>query len=98
LILNSRFEAGIHTVTHAKGIPFRFNRTDSMAFTDREIVNVDDMMKQDLELFIKFLWGCLDNGIYLDPSPYETGFLGLAHNEADPDDTVSVFDEVLAGF
>jgi glutamate-1-semialdehyde 2,1-aminomutase len=52
-------------------------------------------MKQDLELFKKFFWGCLDKGIYLAPSPYETGFLSLAHTEADLDDTVSVFEEVL---
>ena len=64
-------------------------------FTDREIVNVNDVMKQDLALFKKFFWGCLAKGIYLAPSPYETGFLSLAHTEADLDDTLTVFDEVL---
>jgi glutamate-1-semialdehyde 2,1-aminomutase len=52
-------------------------------------------MKQDLELFKKLFWGCLAKGIYLAPSPYETGFLSLAHTEADLDDTLTVFDEVL---
>ncbi len=96
--LGAHFEAGLHTVMQAKGIPYRFNRTGSMFclyFTDREIVNVDDVMKQDLELFKKFFWGCLDKGIYIAPSPYETGFLSLAHTEADLDDTLSVFGEVL---
>ena len=97
--LGAHFEAGLHTVMRAKGIPYRFHRTGSMFclyFTGREIVNVDDVMKQDLELFKKFFWGCLDKGIYLAPSPYETGFLSLAHTEADLDDTLSVFGEVLA--
>jgi glutamate-1-semialdehyde 2,1-aminomutase len=97
--LGAHFEAGLHTVMHGKGLPYRFNRVGSMFclyFTDREIVNVDDVMKQDLELFKKFFWGCLDKGIYLAPSPYETGFLSLAHTEADLDDTLSVFSEVLA--
>jgi glutamate-1-semialdehyde 2,1-aminomutase len=40
---------------------------------------------------------CLDKGIYLAPSPYETGFISLAHTEADLDDTLTVFGEVLAG-
>jgi glutamate-1-semialdehyde 2,1-aminomutase len=53
-------------------------------------------MKQDLGLFKKFFWGCLEKGIYLAPSPYETGFLSLAHTEADLDETLGVFDEVLA--
>lgn len=97
--LGAHFEAGIHSLMQAKGIPYNFNRTGSMFclyFTDREIINVSDVMKQDLELFKKFFWGCLEKGIYLAPSPYETGFLSLAHTEADLDDTLSVFDDVLA--
>jgi glutamate-1-semialdehyde 2,1-aminomutase len=98
--LGAHFEAGLRSLMDAKGIPYRFNRTGSMFclfFTDREIVNVNDVMKQDLELFKKFFWGCLDKGIYIAPSPYETGFLSLAHTEADLDDTLTVFDEVLSG-
>ena len=80
-------------------MPYRLNRVGSMFclfFTDREIVNVDDVMKQDLEVFKKLFWGCLDKGIYLAPSPYETGFLSLAHTEADLDDTLGVIEEVMA--
>jgi glutamate-1-semialdehyde 2,1-aminomutase len=65
-------------------------------FTDREIVNVSDVMKQDLDFFRKFFWGCLEKGVYLAPSPYETGFISLAHTEADLDDTLTVFAGVLA--
>jgi glutamate-1-semialdehyde 2,1-aminomutase len=97
--LGAHFEAGLRRLMDAKGIPYRFHRTGSMFclfFTDREIVNVSDVMKQDLGLFKKFFWGCLENGIYLAPSPYETGFLSLAHTEADLDETLGVFDRVLA--
>ncbi|MCW1886814.1 glutamate-1-semialdehyde 2,1-aminomutase [Luteolibacter flavescens] len=97
--LGAHFESGLRSLLDGKGLPYRFNRTGSMFclyFTDREIVNVDDVIKQDLELFKKFFWGCLDKGIYLAPSPYETGFLSLAHTEADLDDTLTVFDEVLS--
>lgn len=96
--LGAHFESGLRQLLDAKGVPHRFNRVGSMFclfFTDREIVNVSDVMKQDLDLFKKFFWGCLDKGIYLAPSPYETGFLSLAHTEADLDDTLSVFEEVL---
>ncbi len=96
--LGAYFEAGLRKLLNEKGIPHRINRVGSMFclfFTDREIVNVCDVMKQDLELFKKLFWGCLAKGVYLAPSPYETGFLSLAHTEADLDDTLTVFDEVL---
>lgn len=96
--LGAHFEAGLRALLTEKGVPHRLNRVGSMFclfFTDREIVNVSDVMKQDLEFFKKFFWGCLDKGIYLAPSPYETGFISLAHTEADIDDTLTVFEEVL---
>lgn len=64
-------------------------------FIDEEIRNVTDVMKQDFEIFKKFFWACLDKGVYLAPSPYETGFISLAHTEADLDDTLQVFEEAL---
>lgn len=97
--LGAHFETGLRQLLAEKGVPHRFNRVGSMFclfFTEREIINVDDVMKQDLEFFRKFFWGCLDKGIYLAPSPYETGFISLAHTEADLDDTLTVFGEVLA--
>ena len=96
--LGAHFENGLKQVMDAKGMPYRLNRVGSMFclfFTDREIINVDDVMKQDLEVFKKLFWGCLDKGVYLAPSPYETGFISLAHTEADLDDTLSVIEEVL---
>ena len=97
--LGAHFENGLRLLLSAKGVPHRFNRVGSMFcvfFADRDIVNVDDVMKQDLEFFKKFFWGCLEHGVYLAPSPYETGFLSLAHTEADLDDTLTVFEQVLA--
>jgi len=97
-VLGAHFEKGLRGVMNERGIPHRINRVGSMFclfFTDREIVNVDDVMKQDLDLFKKLFWGCLEKGIYLAPSPYETGFLSLAHTEADLDDTLEVIDAVL---
>ena len=49
----------------------------------------------DFAAFKKFFWACLERGVYLAPSPYETGFLSLAHSETDIDDTLEVFSEAL---
>lgn len=97
--LGAHFEAGLHKLMAAKGMPYRLNRVGSMFclfFTEREIINVDDVVKQDMEVFKKLFWGCLDRGVYLAPSPYETGFISLAHTEADLDETLSVIEDVLA--
>lgn len=97
--LGEYFAVGLRGLLNEKGLPSRLNQVGSMFclfFTDREIRNVDDVMKQDLKLFRKFFRGCLQRGVYIAPSPYETGFLSLAHTEADLDDTLSVFSEVLA--
>lgn len=96
--LGGHFEKGLRKLLLEKGVPHRINRVGSMFclfFTDRDIVNVSDVMKQDLEFFKKFFWGCLEEGVYLAPSPYETGFISLAHTEADLDDTLTVFEQVL---
>ncbi len=97
--LGAHFEAGLRGLMEEKGIAYTFNRTGSMFclyFTDREIVNVDDVMKQDMEFFKRFFWGCLEKGVYLAPSPYETGFISLSHTVGDLDRTLEVFGEVLA--
>lgn len=97
--LGHHFETGLRTLMEEKGIPHRINRTGSMFclfFTDRGIINVDDVMRQDMDLFKKFFWACLTRGVYIAPSPYETGFISLAHTEADLDETLTVFADALA--
>ena len=97
--IGQRFENGVRSIIREKGLPYRFNRAGSMwclYFGDTEIVNVDSVQQGDFEAFRKFFWACLERGIYLAPSPYETGFLSLAHTESDIDETLGVFEECLA--
>jgi glutamate-1-semialdehyde 2,1-aminomutase len=96
--IGAYFEAGLRGLLGRCGVPHRLNRVGSMFclfFTEREIRNVDDVMEQDVGLFRRFFHGCLERGIYLAPSPYETGFLSLAHTQADIDETLGVFEDVL---
>tara|TARA_B100000927_G_scaffold61232_1_gene47819 strand:- start:1408 stop:2685 length:1278 start_codon:yes stop_codon:yes gene_type:complete len=96
--IGQRFEDGVRSLIRDKGLPYRFNRAGSMwclYFGDAEIVNVDSVKQGDFGAFRKFFWACLDRGIYIAPSPYETGFLSLAHTESDIDETLGVFAECL---
>ena len=97
--IGQRFEDGVRGIIRDKGLPYRFNRAGSMwclYFGDAEIINVDSVQQGDFEAFRKFFWSCLERGIYLAPSPYETGFLSLAHTESDIDETLEVFADCLA--
>jgi glutamate-1-semialdehyde 2,1-aminomutase len=96
--IGQRFEDGLRGLLAAKGLPYRLNRVGSMwclFFGDAEIVNVDSVKKGDFDAFKKFFWACLERGVYVAPSPYETGFLSLAHSVGDIDDTLEVFAEAL---
>lgn len=97
--VGAHFEAGLRALMEKKGVPHRINRVGSMFclfFTDREIINVDDVMKQDMDFFKKFFHACLDKGVYIAPSPYETGFLSTAHSIDDIDETLNVFEDALS--
>lgn len=96
--IGQRFESGVRSILADKGLPYRLNRVGSMwclYFGEAEIVNVDSVQKGDFEAFKKFFWACLDRGVYLAPSPYETGFLSLAHSDGDIDQTLEVFADCL---
>lgn len=97
--IGSYFEAGLRTILTEKSIPHRLNRVGSMFclyFRDADVVNVDDVTQQDFNLFKKFFWSCLEEGVYLAPSPYETGFLSMAHTHADLDETLEVIEKAVS--
>lgn len=81
-VLGSRFEKGIQTIIDRKNYPLTQHRVGSMFslfFTDRQVVNMDDVNKCDFEKFNQYYHGLLDHGVYMAPSQYETGFISLAH-------------------
>ncbi len=90
--LGARLEKGLRKVFSAKGIPHRINRVGSMFclfFTEEEIINLDSVKTQDFDLHKRFFWALLSEGVYFAPSPYETGFLSLAHSPGDIDETIA---------
>jgi glutamate-1-semialdehyde 2,1-aminomutase len=89
--LGARLETGIRSILQEKGLDYRFNRVGSMFclfFTGEEIVDLDSVMTSDAPAFRKFFTSMLDQGVYVAPSPYETGFLSVAHGEAEIDRTL----------
>lgn len=97
--LGARLEAGIRSILSQKGLDYRFNRVGSMFclfFTGEEIINLDSVMTADTAAFRKFFTSMLAQGIYMAPSPYETGFISVAHGEAEIDQTLAAMDVSLS--
>ena len=97
--LGARLEAGMRTMLSRKGLDYRFNRVGSMFclfFTGEEIVNLDSVMTADTAAFRKFFTAMLDQGIYMAPSPYETGFISVAHGQDKIDQTLTAMDVSLS--
>lgn len=61
-----------------KGIAIKVNQFGSMInpfFTSEEVIDFTSAQKCDTELFSKFFWNLIQNGIYIPPSQYEAWFL-----------------------
>lgn len=48
-------------------------------------------------LYPRFFWSMLERGVYLPPSPFESNFLSLAHDDADVDRTLDAVRASLRG-
>ena len=87
----AQLEAGIRKLLEENGLNYTFHRVGSMFclfFTDKEIWNVDDVNGADMDAFKRYFAALLDDGVFIAPSPYETGFLSLAHSAGDIEDTL----------
>nr|MDA3878479.1 aspartate aminotransferase family protein [Halothiobacillus sp.] len=49
----------------------------------------------DTQAFNRFFHGMLKSGVYLAPSAYEAGFVSMAHQDADIDETIAQAERVL---
>lgn len=91
-MLGARLEEGVRSLLKEKGLDYQFNRVGSMFclfFTGEEIINLDSVMTADTARFRKFFTSMLHQNVYVAPSPYETGFISVAHGIEEIDKTLS---------
>ena len=97
-VKGARLEEGVRALLKKYNLNYTFHRVGSMFclfFTDKEIWNVSDLVDADMEAFKRFFWALLDDGVYMAPSPYETGFISLAHSAGDIDDTLNAMEKAF---
>jgi len=73
------------TAARKQGLPLQVPQAGSMFavfFTTTRVRDYTTALKSDAKLFARFFHACLDRGVYLPPSAYETAFLSTAHEGA----------------
>ena len=86
-------ESGLLDLFKEKGMPVTVNRAGSMIsvhFSAQPVNNFKSAAAADNEEFKKYFHYCLDNGIYLPPSPYESWFISTAIGQKEIDHTLEV--------
>lgn len=95
----ARLCAGLTQAAKAAGVPFMTQQVGGMFgmfFTDKPVVTSYEAATQcDTQAFNRFFHGMLKSGVYLAPSAYEAGFVSMAHQDADIDETIAQADRVL---
>jgi glutamate-1-semialdehyde 2,1-aminomutase len=95
----ARFEQAARATLPELNLPCTFHRVGSMFclfFTPGPVTDLASAKRSDLSRFSRFFNGCLERGVYFAPSQFESGFLSLAHQDAELDATARVMRETLA--
>lgn len=98
--LGKTMEEAVLETLRKTGRGYQWYRRGSMFclfFTERPVHNLTDAKTSDLAAFRKFFHACLDAGVYLAPSQFETGFISMAHSREDLERTAEVAAKALAG-
>ena len=98
--LGRRMRDAALAAAKAKGIPVQAPQRGSMFsifFTDQPVSDYETALASDAKIFSRFFHACLDRGVYLPPSAYETAFLSTAHAGAAIDRACEVIATAIAG-
>jgi len=90
---------GLKTAADRNGITLTVNRVCGMFgafFTGPEVTEFDHVANANTELFNRFFHAMLDEGVYLAPSAFETGFVSLAHTPEVIETTLAAADRAFA--
>ena len=97
--LGATLEEAVRSTLNIQKREMTFHRVGSMFclfFTHGPVLRLDDAQRSDRAAFGRYFHACLDKGVYFAPSQFETGFISLAHTEADIAQTARVAKEALA--
>jgi len=97
--MGEKLLAGLKGAAAAAGVPVCANRLGTMFglfFQEGPVVDWDTAVQSDTERFGRYFQGMLEQGVYIAPSQYESGFLSTAHGEAEIEATIAAANTVFA--
>lgn len=89
---------GLKEQASKKGLPLQINFVPGMLslfFTEKPVLNLEDVKRSNTELFKKYFHGMLQMGIYLPPSAYEAWFISIQHSDVEINKTLEASSKVL---
>ncbi len=93
-----RLTEGLGAIAEEHGVEFTTAAIGGMFgffFHPGPVSNAEEAKKSHLARFRRFFAAMLERGIYLAPSPFEAGFVSLAHRPADIDRTLDAARESM---
>ncbi len=90
--VGSRLISGLQEAARQAGVPIQAQRLGSMFgmfFSAEPVSDWDSASRADTQRFAAFFRQMLEQGVYLAPSQYESGFLSTVHTEAEIDQTLA---------
>ncbi|MDP7110270.1 MAG: glutamate-1-semialdehyde 2,1-aminomutase [Dehalococcoidales bacterium] len=95
---SATLEKGIAGVASEAGIGLYISRAASLLttfFTPGKVVDYESAKKADTELFARFFWHLLNEGIYWPSSQFEAAFVSLAHSDEEIQCTIEAISRAL---
>ena len=92
---------GLMKIAQSHSIPLQVPQVGSMFclfFTENPVTQFEDAVSAKHEFFNSFFHACLNQGLYLPPSSYETCFISNAHRDDDVSRTLEIFEDSFHTF
>ena len=81
-----------------KGVAVQIPQVESLFcifFNDAKVRNYNDALASDSAMYAKYFHKCLEGGVYVAPSAFETSFMSLAHSPDDLHKAVEVMSAAI---
>jgi len=99
--MGQQLARGLISMAKDRGIPLQVPQIGSMYclfFTDEPVTEFEQAVRAMHEHFNAFFHHCLENGLYLPPSSYETCFISTAHDSDTLEKTLDIFQRAFSSF
>ncbi len=97
--MGAKLVNGLRSAAANANIPASVNRLGTMFglfFNEEPVTNWDSAARCDTERFGRYFQAMLEQGVYIAPSQFESGFISTAHGEAEIEATVTAVEQALA--